>query len=168
MRILVIDDLRTFETAEVTARDYKSGIAMLQMHGPWDALYLDHDLGEEKTGYDVMCWLEEHPEFMPKEIKFVTDNPVGRQKMEAALVAIREREFRCRKSEPCLSGDRCLTTDPTQQQQDCNYLLAIVDQLECFRLPILRGFDPTFYRTGSYERDLKIAEEIEEIRKRVK
>jgi len=82
-RILLIDDIRTF-TVDKIARTYDEGIAAQEEK--WDRLLLDHDLGDfldgrERTGYDIMCWLEEHPEHLPKEIIPVTDNPVGRKKI---------------------------------------------------------------------------------------
>lgn len=83
-RILLIDDLRTLTKPGEIARTYADGIKALQ-NGPWDELYLDHDLGEEKTGYDIMNWLEANPEYLPGEIKFVTANPVGRKNMEVVL-----------------------------------------------------------------------------------
>ncbi len=65
MRTLLIDDLRNIK-ADVIARTYDEGIRELTYNGPWDLLLLDHDLasfvnGIEKTGYDVMCFLEENP-----------------------------------------------------------------------------------------------------------
>lgn len=81
--ILLIDDLRTIIGA-VTCRTYAEGIAALQATY-WDTLYLDHDLGEEKTGYDVMCFLEANPDRLPGKIKLVTSNPVGRERMEVVI-----------------------------------------------------------------------------------
>lgn len=59
---------------------------------PWDVLFLDHDLGGkvmqesgENTGYEVACWLEEHPERQPKIIGVHSFNPAGREKMLQAL-----------------------------------------------------------------------------------
>lgn len=87
MRSLLIDDIRDIE-ATVVARTYAEGIYALKNDGPFDVLYLDHDLGEEHpkhTGYGVMCFLEEFPEFLPKEIQLVTANPVGRQNMQRVI-----------------------------------------------------------------------------------
>ncbi len=53
---------------------------------------LDHDLSEEatlglaspdeKTGYTVICWLEEHPEFWPQDgCRVHSLNPVGKARM---------------------------------------------------------------------------------------
>ena len=82
MKSLLIDDLRTFEV-DTIARTFDEGIEQLQ-NNKWDRLYLDHDLGDEdeyKTGYGIMCWLEGHTECLPKEIEFVTSNPIGRMRM---------------------------------------------------------------------------------------
>lgn len=51
---------------------------------------LDHDLGQTATGYDVAVWLEENLQLrefpgIPHEIYLHTRNPVGRQRMLAAL-----------------------------------------------------------------------------------
>ena len=86
-KILLIDDTRNL--SEIIARTYDSGIFLLQLY-KWDLLLLDHDLGcfkdgKEYTGYDILCWLEEHPEHLPKEIKLVTKNPVGKKRMEQVI-----------------------------------------------------------------------------------
>lgn len=86
MATLLIDDQRNLP-ADRVARTYKDGI---EAH--WDLLYLDHDLGDfsgvegrELTGYDVACWLEENPQFLPDRIEIVTSNPAGRRKIQLAL-----------------------------------------------------------------------------------
>jgi len=90
MRVLLIDDIRDL-TATVVARNYFDGIDHLKDNGPWDLLLLDHDLasfddnGREKTGYDIMCFLEEFQEYLPKEIQLVTANPVGRDRMQKVI-----------------------------------------------------------------------------------
>lgn len=99
MRFLLIDDLRIWadilsvqpEDEYQLARSYKEGIKHLESSS-WDILYLDHDLGCNKTGYDVMCWLEEHPEFLPGNISFVSANPVGRQRMQQVKERLYEKE----------------------------------------------------------------------------
>ena len=90
-RILAIDDCRELSFAHVLCRTYNDGIAALKFLGPWDVLYLDHDLGAldrqytdtgaEATGYKILCFLEENPQYLPKKIELVTSNPVGRIKM---------------------------------------------------------------------------------------
>lgn len=90
MRTLLIDDCREIQ-ATVVARTFAEGIKALKEQGPFDLLYLDHDLGWPDdpidgfaaTGYGIMCFLEANPQYLPKEIKFVTSNPVGRANMMA-------------------------------------------------------------------------------------
>lgn len=79
--ILLIDDMRNLP-ADLTCRTYTEGIAALRERGPWSLLLLDHDLGEDRSGYDVICWLEENPEFLPGEIRCVSSNPPGRARIE--------------------------------------------------------------------------------------
>jgi hypothetical protein len=54
-----------------------------------------------------------------------------------------------------------------ESNEDLAYLLGVIDNGKQFTLPILKGCDPTFYATLSYEGDLAIAQRIEEIRGRV-
>ena len=89
MKTLLIDDMRNIDVTRV-ARTFDEGIEALK-EGGWDTLFLDHDLasydseGKEKTGYDVMCWLEANPEHLPKSIKIVSSNPVGRRNMQVVI-----------------------------------------------------------------------------------
>lgn len=74
--------------ADRVARTFEDGIKALTNEGPWDVLYLDHDLGEEapnNTGYGVMCFLEANTEYLPGRIELVTSNPVGREKMRVVI-----------------------------------------------------------------------------------
>lgn len=96
MSTLLIDDQRNLP-ADRVARTYQEGIdALAERH--WDILYLDHDLGDfsgvegrELSGYDIACWLEQHPQHLPDRIEIVTSNPVGRRRIEAALEKCRRR-----------------------------------------------------------------------------
>jgi hypothetical protein len=88
MKTLLIDDMRDIKASKV-ARNYTDGLTALTSE-KWDVLYLDHDLasyvdGAEKTGYDILVFLEEHPEHLPGKIELVTSNPVGRQKMQVVI-----------------------------------------------------------------------------------
>jgi Cyclic-phosphate processing Receiver domain len=96
-RSLLIDDLRVLKPADgevlTTCRSFDDGIDALRRY-TWDCLYLDHDLADpdpRKTGYDVLCWLEEYPRYLPTTICLVTQNPVGRQKMQALLDRFKEQ-----------------------------------------------------------------------------
>lgn len=85
-RILLIDDIRNLE-AHVIARTSQDGINVLERCGKFDVLMLDHDLGNESegSGYDVACWLEANPQYLPDTIELVTANPVGRDNMAAVF-----------------------------------------------------------------------------------
>lgn len=85
-RWLLIDDERTLVGIDKIARTYNEGLNAILNEGPWDCIIFDHDLGDtsvpEKTGYDLMCRLEENPELIPSNIIVISQNPVGVQKME--------------------------------------------------------------------------------------
>jgi hypothetical protein len=98
MRYLLIDDIRTFGSNDIPkpndfeewehAGNFDAGIFALKFEGPFDVLYLDHDLVEVdplKTGYGIMCFLEANPVFLPKRIVLVTSNPVGRKNMQVVI-----------------------------------------------------------------------------------
>jgi hypothetical protein len=55
-------------------------------------LSLDHDLGTEKTGYDVIKWIEEQVfnniNYNPPIITIHSANPAGRNNIELALISI--------------------------------------------------------------------------------
>jgi hypothetical protein len=83
MKTLLIDDMRTLEVDRIE-RTFDGGICALAAQH-WETLYLDHDLGdkdERKTGYGIMCWLEQNPQHLPENIVIITSNPAGRQYME--------------------------------------------------------------------------------------
>lgn len=96
MKTLLIDDIRNTDYIKVAygievthiARNFAAGINALKFEGPFDLLLLDHDLasfdeeGNELTGNTIMLFLEEHPEYLPKDIILVTANPVGRVNMQ--------------------------------------------------------------------------------------
>ncbi len=57
-----------------------------------EVLSLDHDLGTDKTGYDVLCWIEEQVfvyGYEPPIILLHTANPVGRQRMAQCISGIK-------------------------------------------------------------------------------
>jgi CheY-like chemotaxis protein len=58
----------------------------------WDWLFLDHDLGgkvfqpsDEKSGYAVALWLEQNPEYKPKNVIIHSLNDVAAPRMHAAI-----------------------------------------------------------------------------------
>lgn len=59
---------------------------------PWDILFLDHDIegpwlcpSGPGTGYEVACWLEQHPERQPKLIFTHSYNVTGVENICRAL-----------------------------------------------------------------------------------
>lgn len=73
------------------ARNTEDGLKALTENGPWHLLLLDHDLGEEKTGYDVLTFLEENTHYLPPVIYLVTSNPVGGKRMLQILISLKEK-----------------------------------------------------------------------------
>jgi hypothetical protein len=94
-KILVIDDQRIFkdrEDAEIiheTTSD--KGFITLVMNGPWDEVWLDHDLGMEssQSGYemvmDVVSGLEDGTPLEIGKVYVHSMNPVGADRMVQAL-----------------------------------------------------------------------------------
>lgn len=98
MRVLVIDDLRTFrpevldsDTEVVYARTPSEGLARLE-EGGWNEIVLDHDLGRNlTTGQTYEIWpcvefIEENRNSF-REVKFyvVSSNAPGATAIDTAL-----------------------------------------------------------------------------------
>lgn len=105
-RALLVDDIRNedhigLDTLHPTqdiiiVRNYEMGIVALQCMWPIDILYLDHDLGEGKDGYEIIKWLEEKAFFgafhlIPKEMICVSNNPTGIEKIKNGWASIQSR-----------------------------------------------------------------------------
>jgi len=89
-RVLLIDDFRDFDDVTLIARTGEKGIEILKDIDNIDLLYLDHDLGDGISGYDVMCWLENNPYALPTEIVCVSANPVGRDRINMVIKKLYE------------------------------------------------------------------------------
>lgn len=92
MRVF-LDDVRLTPEGWTHARWPEDAIALLETGAVTD-LSLDHDLGdEERTGYDVLTWLEEAVAmrgFVPPErISIHSDNAGARPRMQLAIESIR-------------------------------------------------------------------------------
>ena len=77
----------------VLARTYNQAIELLKGI-VFKTVSLDHDLGEEKTGYDIACWLEERQHEnkpIPTHIYAHSENPAGRINIERAIQSINRR-----------------------------------------------------------------------------
>lgn len=95
-----LDDIRPEPNGWVRTYTPQQTIDLLKT-GKVTDLSLDHDLGIdcmsdedglEQTGYDVILWIEEEVicnGFVPPKITIHSDNPVGRQKMEAGIEQIK-------------------------------------------------------------------------------
>ena len=97
MKILILDDdknrLRIFQRnligAVVTCVEHASDcIRELETEGPFDYLFLDHDLDGRTyvpsgpgTGYEVALWLKNNPDKKPSKIILHTCNDQGALRM---------------------------------------------------------------------------------------
>lgn len=88
-KILLIDDLRNLPATRI-ARSFEEGIKALKEEGPWDMLWLDHDLGQEdgKDGTGIMNFLDENRQYMPIAIQCVSSNPVGKERIQKIATKI--------------------------------------------------------------------------------
>lgn len=97
MSVLYVDDLRPcpwtnlhkidnpflYNNDIIVCRNYKETIEILDCM-EFDVIDLDHDLGEEKTGYDICKYIVENKIECPK-FYLHTANPVGRLNMKQLL-----------------------------------------------------------------------------------
>ena len=92
---LWVDDMRDAPDATWwIARNYADAIRLLQTKQV-SVISLDHDLGEERSGYDVACWIEDAfllHRVPPPEIRIHTANPVGRARIQLVVGSI-ERQI---------------------------------------------------------------------------
>lgn len=86
-----LDDIRMPpDNSWVIARGYQDAIYYLKT-GKVTTISLDHDLGEQHTGYDVCLWIEEKvfkKRFYPPTIYVHSANPVGRRRIEQSISKI--------------------------------------------------------------------------------
>jgi CheY-like chemotaxis protein len=81
---LIVDDIRDLG-CDVIVRTPEAAMELLTKAGfLFEAICLDHDLGRELTGYDVLKYGLES-ETLPKRVQIVTQNPVGRDRMTKLL-----------------------------------------------------------------------------------
>lgn len=82
---LLIDDIRDQYEVERVARTADQGKLCL-MTLPVTHLLIDHDLGEQTSGYDIINWAIEH-DVLPPKVFIVSANPVGRNNIGRALLS---------------------------------------------------------------------------------
>lgn len=100
MRILILEDTaerifkfkKNLEGAELFITDVpKECINQLINHGPWDYLFLDHDMGNifmkpgDGTGYEVAKYLSDHPLLTPSRVIIHSMNNIGAAAMMRVL-----------------------------------------------------------------------------------
>ena len=95
-----LDDRRPEPAGWVRCYTPEQVIELLQTRSVTE-LSLDHDLGlldgsRERTGYDVLLWIEQHAAqgYAPPRIHVHSANPVAHQRMLAAIEAIERLEGR--------------------------------------------------------------------------
>lgn len=87
-----LDDVRPAPSGWIHAKNYKEFWFAIHEHlREISAISLDHDLGEQKTGYDAVCLLETLASggTLPRvNLRAHSANPVGVQKILAAFDSI--------------------------------------------------------------------------------
>lgn len=90
-----LDDERAAPEGWVLVKTAEDAILMLMKHPQITHLSLDHDLGTELTGYDVLLWIElqVHEAGLSKvpELSVHSANSGARPKMELAVEAINKK-----------------------------------------------------------------------------
>lgn len=81
-----LDDFRPAPDNWIWAKNVNDCLTHLTHNiGNVDILSLDHDLGEELTGYDLVKFLVDYSFDFPRRIYLHTSNPVGRSNMYQLL-----------------------------------------------------------------------------------
>lgn len=92
MRVWLDDERPLPADYDCHVKTVESAIELLET-GVVSTISLDHDLGTEKTGYDVACWLEEQAAkglLGHMRIHCHSQNVVGRNKIRQAIASIRK------------------------------------------------------------------------------
>ena len=83
-----VDDWRTppesGDVPVIWVKTYREAIELLKT-GQVQSASLDHDLGTWMTGYNVVCWMEENNVWPEHGVAVHSQNPVGRERMEAVI-----------------------------------------------------------------------------------
>lgn len=139
-RILILDDMparhevlaRRYPDAErVHVHTFGEAVSALAT-GRFDLVLLDHDLGEERTGYHVALAIADlPPELLPLDAVVHSHNPVGAERMRDVLADAGVRA----RLEPFSSHMRTevLVRPATMREASAEKLAALVDA--CRALP---------------------------------
>lgn len=95
---LWVDDSRPAPDGWVWAKGYKAAMRTLEAND-WDfeVISLDHDLGGNKTGYDILCKIEQRVQAYQNYKPFIgvhTANPVAREKMQKVADKINKSKLK--------------------------------------------------------------------------
>jgi hypothetical protein len=95
---LWVDDVRPAPKGWVWARGYKAARRLLEEHDwGFDIISLDHDLGGHKSGYDLLCEIEqrayEYQNYKPF-IGIHTMNMAAREKMARVAEKLNARRLK--------------------------------------------------------------------------
>ena len=85
---LFLDDLRLCPDGFIVARTYNDAVNLIKEKGLPSMISFDHDLGEEKTGYDFAKFIVNYClDFkLPPPLYYVhSANPVGAENIECLL-----------------------------------------------------------------------------------
>lgn len=80
---LWVDDCKPAPDGMAVARTYDEAVRLCRRF-TYTVLYLDHDLGECRTGLDLLRQLKREGRCPPK-VHCISWNPVGRKNIEAEL-----------------------------------------------------------------------------------
>lgn len=85
---VLVDDQRDNHRADIICRNARAALAVIRdIPDPIKVLYMDHDLGDGPSGYDVLKEALDWPKkYQPREVALITMNPVGKERMVALLV----------------------------------------------------------------------------------
>lgn len=92
---LYLDDIRPIPFGFVGVRSYSEFVTFIEQNGLPDFISFDHDLGEEKSGYDCAKMLVEYcmnTEQPLPDFAVHSQNPVGKQNIESLLGNFRKQQ----------------------------------------------------------------------------
>lgn len=90
---IFLDDERSPPKNWILTKNVKDTIDLLK-NNYVEEISLDHDLGIDETGYDVLLWIEEMVflnNYNPPKINIHTSNPSARIKMELCKKSIMKK-----------------------------------------------------------------------------
>lgn len=86
--LLYLDDVRPIPKGYMGVRSYTEFVSFINHNGLPQLISFDHDLGQEKTGYDCAKWLVDYclETNYPLPIVIVhSQNPVGKENIQKLL-----------------------------------------------------------------------------------